>query len=72
MLYYVRSGDVDISLNAKSHRQAAVDAFSSSNEDDFGLYVIVSEQHSVDENAVCFSTEFIMNQFRSLSMRVVN
>lgn len=71
MLYYVRTGDIDTSTNASSHRHAAVKTLQFSNEEELGLCVIVSKQHSIDENSVCFMTDCILMECRSSSMRVV-
>ena len=71
MLYYVKTGDIDTSTDAKSHRHAAVKTLRFSNEKDLGLCVIVSEQQIVDENSICFLTDCILMECRSSSMRVV-
>lgn len=66
MLYYVRSGDLDESTRARSHKQAAIKVLAK-NELDLGVCVIVSESETIDENAFCFLTENILaecNPFR--------
>jgi len=59
MLYYVRSGDLDESTRARSHKQAAIKALTK-NELELGVCVIVSESEEIDENAFCFLTENIL------------
>lgn len=59
MLYYVRSGDLDESTRARSHKQAAIKVLAK-NELELGVCVIVSKSETIDENAFCFLTENIL------------
>jgi hypothetical protein len=59
MLYYVRSGDLDKSTQARSHKQAAIKVLSK-NELELGVCVIVSKSEEIDENALCFLTDNIL------------
>lgn len=59
MLYYVRSGDLDESILARSHKQAAIMALAK-NELELGVCVIVSKSEEIDKNAFCFLTENIL------------
>lgn len=59
MLYYVRSGDVDESTRARSHKQAAIKVLAK-NELELGICVIVSKSDEIDENAFCFLTDNIL------------
>jgi hypothetical protein len=62
MLYYVRSGDVYVSLHAKNHRQAAIKTLDSASED-LGVCVVVSQTEINDENIddnVYFLTDSIL------------
>lgn len=68
MLYYVKTGLIDTSLHATSHRQAAVKALSKSREE-CGVCVVVSDREIEEDNAhrnVYFLTESI------LEMRLVS
>lgn len=49
MLYYVKTGDFDTALDARSHRQAAKKVVG--NGDNCGICVIVSQKEIVEENA---------------------
>lgn len=69
MLYYVRSGDLDASTRARSHRQAAIKLLSK-NELELGVCVIVSESDTIDEHAFCFLTERLLEECGSF--RVVD
>lgn len=62
MLYYVRSGDLDVSLHAKSHREAAIKTIGASKEN-LGICVIVSRKEIKETNAssqVYFLTNSIL------------
>lgn len=64
MLYYVKSGDLDVSLHAKSHREAAIKTLGSSKEN-LGICVIVSRKEIIEENAssqVYFLTNNILEE----------
>lgn len=61
MLYYVRSGDLDESTRARSHKQAAIKVLTN-NELELGVCVIVSKSETIDENAFCFLTENILEE----------
>lgn len=65
MLYYVKTGDFDTSLNAKSHKHAAKKIVG--NGDNCGICVIVSEKEIIEENAdenVYFLTENLIPKMR--------
>lgn len=71
MLYYVRSGDVDTSVRASSHRQAAVKALKSSDKD-FGMCVMVNltkMSEEIQDDSVFFLTQNILDD---CSMKVVS
>lgn len=69
MLYYVKSGDLDESTRARSHKQAAIKVLSK-NTHDLGVCVIVSESDVIDEKSLYFLTENILEECHSF--RVVN
>ena len=64
MLYYVKSGDIDTSLSAKSHLQAAL--MSLKDRKDFGLCTIVSRREIIkedgDDGHVYFLTDSILEK----------
>jgi hypothetical protein len=70
MLYYVKSGDLDISTNARSYKQAAVRALNSS-ERGLGICVVVSKTPIEDNHPdqVYFLTESILQE--GSAMRLV-
>jgi hypothetical protein len=71
MLYYVRTGNVDTSVNASSHRQAALKAIKQS-EQDLGMCVMVNEQEISEKthgSSVFFLTQSILDE---CLMRVVS
>jgi hypothetical protein len=59
MLYYVRSGDLDVSTRARSPKKAAIKVIRKSHEE-LGFCVMVSESEIADENSLCFLTENIL------------
>lgn len=67
MLYYVRSGDLDESAHANSHKQAAIKAIKRSNQE-LGVCIIVSESEVIDGNSFCFLTEDIMAECSTIKM----
>lgn len=69
MLYYVRSGDIDVSLRAVSPFHAARKAVG--NGDDCGVCVVVSEKEIDDQNA-CENFYFLTeNLINTNQMRIV-
>jgi hypothetical protein len=75
MLYYVKSGNIDTSLYAKSPRQAAVKSISSFNDhNNLGICVIVSEKEILEsefEQQVYFLTSNILEECNK-NMRLVS
>ena len=69
MLYYVKSGDLDISTNARNHKQAAVRAVNSS-ERSLGICVIVSKTVIEDNHPdqVYFLTESILQEGSAMKL----
>jgi len=67
MLYYVRSGDLDESTRARSHRHAAIKVLAK-NKLELGVCVLVSESDTIDENAFCFLTENILAECMSFRL----
>ena len=70
MLYYVRTGDLDCSTHANSHRHAAMKSVRGSDRD-LGVLMIVNEREiSEDDHSgnVYFLTQSILD---ACSMRVV-
>lgn len=71
MTYYVKTGDIDTKMCARTPRQAAIQAIRYSKETS-GICVIVSEQEIREEYSdshFYFMTDSIMEE--CLSMRVV-
>lgn len=71
MLYYVKTGDVDTSVRASSHRHAAVKALRQCGKD-LGMCVVVNEREISEENhdsSVFFLTQSILDD---CSMKVVS
>jgi hypothetical protein len=71
MLYYVRTGEVDMSINSTSHRQAAIEALRNSDKC-LGVCVMVNDREisEVDpEGSVFFLTQSILDD---CSMRLVS
>ena len=62
MLYYVKTGDVDTSLQASSHKSAAIKTLESFDRVDCGVLVVVSKKKIVgsDEFQVYFLTDDLM------------
>lgn len=70
MLYYVRSGDIDVSLRAVSPLHAARKAVG--NGDDCGVCVVVSERE-INELNVCDNVYFLTeNLITANQMRIVS
>ena len=69
MLYYVKSGDLDVSTNARSHKQAAVRALNLS-ERSLGVCVVVSKTAIEDNHPdqVYFLTENILQEVSSMRL----
>lgn len=62
MLYYVKTGDIDTSLHAENHKQAAIKTLGTSR--DYGFCVIVSEEE-IDVNLskhVYFLTDHLLEE----------
>lgn len=62
MLYYVKTGDVDTSLYAESHKQAALKTIINNNN--YGFCVVVSEEE-IDQDFskhIYFSTERLLEE----------
>ena len=64
MIYYVKTGDLDCTTDASSHRQAAIQTIRNSSED-LGMLVIVNENR-IDERKeagnVYFLTQSILDE----------
>lgn len=72
MIYYVKTGQVDTSIEARNHRQAAVKALRNRDEKEFAVCVMVNEQISEDgvlDESVFFLTQNILDE---CAMKVVN
>jgi hypothetical protein len=67
MLYYVKSGDLDESTRASSHRQAAIKAVKKSNQE-LGACIIVSESKTIDGDSFCFLTEDIVSECSTIRL----
>ena len=69
MLYYVKSGDLDVSTNARSYKQAAVRALNSSAKS-LGICMIVSKTFIEDDHPdqVYFLTESILQEVSSMRL----
>lgn len=67
MLYYVKSGDLDGTVRAISHKQAAIKAFRQS-DDQLGACMIVSDSDVIDENSYCFLTEAIREECSTIKI----
>jgi len=72
MLYYVKTGDIDTSLQASSHKSAAIKTLESFERVDCGVLVVVSKKKIVgsDKFQVYFLTDDIMPD--KTSMRLVD
>lgn len=64
MLYYVRTGDIDVSLDALSHLDAAIKV--AKMESDCGLLMVVSDREIDESNEenVFFLTENLTTKMR--------
>ena len=69
MLYYVKSGDLDVSMNARNHKQAAIRALNLS-ERSLGVCVVVSKTAIEDNHPdqVYFLTENILQEVSSMRL----
>ena len=69
MLYYVKTGDIEMSLVAKSHRQAAKKAVGDGSG--CGILVVVNEKEINDDNMeenIYFLTEDLVDHQMRLVM----
>ena len=69
MLYYVKSGDLDVSMNARNHKQAAIRAINSSGRS-LGICVVVSKTLIEDNHPdqVYFLTESILQEGSAMKL----
>lgn len=70
MLYYIRTGDLDCTADALSHRHAAIKALTNCDKD-LGVCMVVNEREIDEENHsgnVYFLTQSILDD---CSMRLV-
>lgn len=73
MMYHVRTGDLECTTNASSHKQAAMHAIRESNED-LGVLVVVNESRIDDQNEagnVYFLTQNILDELDQFGMKLV-
>lgn len=65
MLYYVRTGDINTSLNADNPKQAAVRIISSSDRSNLGIFTIVcGKKINIDstDDHIFFLTDTILDE----------
>lgn len=74
MLYYVKTGYINTSLQANSHKHAAIKILESSSRVDCGTCMIVSKKRIVDPDRfqVYFLTDNIMLECGKPFMRLVD
>ena len=73
MLYYVQTGSINVSLNATSHKQAAMRVVRK--EKNLGKFVIVGLEKIESENSsssqMFFHTELLLDEECSYTMKII-